>query len=172
MRIDNCGTQNWRIRYFDAYSLEQVNTETNYSEFGNLDLENYPVLGDGSNGYKPYCFFIAYPNDQEWSTRSMHSNFEAGYFQLLNSPSVTSSIIHNSSMIWNAFPNPTMDFFYLEYPHEYFGYTLEIKDVQGRIVKKDILTSSTQKISTPFDQGLYQVQILGLDQTFQLIIVR
>jgi len=75
-------------------------------------------------------------------------------------------------MIWNAFPNPTMDFFYLEYPHEYFGYTLEIKDVQGRIVKKDILTSSTQKISTPFDQGLYQVQILGLDQTFQLIIVR
>ena len=57
--LKNISAGKYKIEYFDAGSGQKVSEVVKKSSRGRLALEDYPTLGDGKNGAKPYCFFIA-----------------------------------------------------------------------------------------------------------------
>ena len=171
LRLPHSGMRNWQIKYFDVFSGIELNSESNFSEFGTLDLQNYPLLADFSSGFKPFCFFLAYPQIEGWPTRMTYSDSSYN-LQSVNANVVEIQSEHSrpNDIDINIYPNPASGFFHLETSLELMNSVYFIEDPIGHILCSNIISQSVMLLELNLCAGTYFLHIPEFNLTRKIIL--
>lgn len=177
LRLSNATNANYTIRYYNPYTLEEVNEVNNQCADGTLDLEDYPLMFDGTDGYLPFYFFIAFEEGSEWDEMPVHDNkndthsYSSRFDNHNDNPETglnTEISTYTQTNTLKIYPNPTTSNLCAISP-QLFNYN--IIDSYGKIISSGILTQGLNILDIKhLSPGIYAIHCIETSENHQFVV--
>ncbi len=163
LHLRNAGFHHYTIRYLDPYTKSQIDQVNRWSTpGGDLGLENYPLMYEGTNNHQPFYFFEAFREGSEFDESPMHESLiepiKGKSIVEGNSTSQVSTgkIESENSLIFEVYPNPGNSFPTLKTDVRFINESYAIHAITGELIQSGTIKNSPQLLDfSNLGNGIY-----------------